>query len=112
MSERDTTGGAQRELAPRKKTKTKSAADVVAERAKKTREAASAWRPSPQVTEILEKIGELDFLDKKGIATVVKRAIEIRAAAKRYREMLSNGGFGDTDAPARGDQANASEVEA
>lgn len=46
-----------------------------------------AWEPNEQVTAALNAISAIDHFDKKGIAQIVKAAIELRTAAKTTREL-------------------------
>ena len=45
-----------------------------------------AWEPSNQVTAAMDAIAAIDHTDKKGIARIVKAAIDLRTGAKSTRD--------------------------
>jgi hypothetical protein len=54
---------------------------------KAKKEPKPAWTPSQAVSAAAEAIASIDHFDKKGIAFIVKVAIDLRTSAKASREL-------------------------
>lgn len=68
-------------------TATTTAPKKAPERASKPKaEPKPAWEPSESVTAAMNAIAAIDHADKKGIAQIVKAAIDLRTGAKATRE--------------------------
>ena len=64
----------------------KGASKTTAKKAKAKPAPKPAWEPSENVTAALTAIAAIDHADKKGIAQIVKAAIDLRTDAKATRE--------------------------
>lgn len=48
-----------------------------------------AWEPSASISSIVDAMDDVDHNDKKGIAFIVKSAIDLRTRAKNTRELAA-----------------------